>query len=86
MQAAPVHLFSGRFTVAGVEQDAIRQNLDPLRPTFGDRVGQLTVQRLRHSNGEAKLEHLGSGVRSDELEWRAFRHDLGTVHDHEPVT
>ena len=77
---ALVDLLERVLAVGGVEQQPIRQLLDPI----GQAV-ELAVEVGADGIGDAQLEHLPRGVLVDQLPRRALGHDLRLVHDDEVV-
>ena len=75
-----MHRGGGTVAVVGVEQDPVRQHLDPAAE-----VAQLVGHRLVLPGLEADLDHLAAGPPPDELRRRALGDDPGLVHDHQPV-
>ena len=66
--------------VVGVDEDAVRQVLDPLAQPV-----ELAVERLLDADREPELGHLARRVLVDQLARRALGDDLRLVHDDEPV-
>jgi len=66
--------------VLGVDEDAVRQRLDPVDETVHPELG-----RLGRPVGEAQLDDLTRRVTADQLERRALGDDLPVVHHDEPV-
>ncbi|EMY33032.1 phenol hydroxylase [Arthrobacter crystallopoietes BAB-32] len=80
MKPPVTDLLKGRFAVVSVDQDAVRQRLQPLPDPL-----QLGRDRGVAFRAEAQLKHLAGGVLVDQRGGRAFGHDPALVHDDQPV-
>src|SRR5690606_10729963 len=79
-QATGGNLLQRRLTVVGIDQDAVRQNLQPapdtLKPVHDRRVAL---------GAEPHLENLSGGELPDQRAWAALSHDPPAVDHDQPV-